>query len=263
MFNKELMLELKGRLEPARQEFARREREWVHKLIHTQIPDDTSLFWLLPSQLVKNLQNVLGPSSEDRIQFFLEYQNRREQNKAAGRTVQISAEPIIKRCLSPDETDIREHGFIPFPYFHPKLKRNVLWTAVKKCLAPMFGDNAKRDAGEWIFTIEHGPWQVLTILAPNSSPWQFQLEHEIRIGMGPLDLRRRLSLHNVLGIGTGWNLVQPGEEENVAILASEYCRFFIAALPQLLDGLDPGIKPEEVMRAETEWKLGHGTAHPK
>jgi len=186
MFNKELMLELKGRLEPARQEFARREREWAHKLIHTQIPDDTSLFWLLPSQLVKNLQNVLGPSSEDRIQFFLEYQDQREQNRVAGRVVQISAEPIIKRCLSPDETDIREHGFIRFPYFRPKLRRNPLWSAVKKHVAPVFGRHAERDDGEWIFRIEYQRWQVLTILVPNKSPWQFELEHEIRIGMGPL-----------------------------------------------------------------------------
>lgn len=257
MATKELMRQLSLRLEPARQQFVQREHDWALTLIHSQIPDDLSLFWQLPSHLVKNLQKVLGPSRENRIRFFLEYQSRHEHRKSAGRTVPVSAEPILKRCSSPNETDVRKYGLTPFPSSE-KLNRRALLVAIRQYVDPVFGSKLDRDPndpGEWVYRSTFEPWEILTIFNFRGTPWQVELNHDIRLGMGDLALRRQVSLHGVLGIGAGWNMAVPGDEESVGILASEYCRFFLAALPELLNGLDPGISRSEVQRTEDEWRL--------
>lgn len=263
MATNELMRQLSQRLDPARQEFGRREREWAFKLIHIQIPDDLSLFWQLPSHFVGNLRKFLSASSEDRLGFFLACHSHRYKHQIAELGVRIpdwkAAEALSKRCYSPSEADVRKFGLIPFPYSSPRLNHRKLLTAVRQHVEPVFGSELNRDPNdpsEWVYRVEFGAWQIFTILDASGSPFQFRLEHDIRLGMGDLGLRRQLSLHGVLGIGAGWDIAVPGEEQSVGILASEYCRFFIAALPRLLDGLEPGISREEIRRAEEEWKQG-------
>lgn len=257
MATNKLMRQLSLKLEPVRREFERREQKWAVKLIHSEIPADTSLFWRLPDYKVKNLQKTLGSRGEDRVRFFLEYHSRLARRKATARTVALSAEPVLRRCSNPSETDVQNHGFIPIPRFSPKLNRRSLLAAMTRHVEPVLAcevDRDPNDPGEWVYRTRFGDWQVLTV-ACTASPWQFHLEHDIRLGKGDLYIRRQISLHGVLGIGAGWNLVQLGEEDSVAQLTAEYCGFFLVALPELLAGLDSGISRKEVREAEREWKV--------
>jgi hypothetical protein len=73
--------------------------------------------------------------------------------------------------------------------------------------------------------------------------------------MSDLELQRQISLHRLFGIGpSGWDLTEPGEEENTADLVGEYCQFMLHFFASLLRGLDPDISREEVIQAEQEWK---------
>lgn len=266
MATKDTMTQLGSRLEPVREEFKSREYRWSLDLIESQIPDDDSLFWRLPFHLLKNLQRVLGPDRNDRTAFFYVihgYRYRQQLERAGIPVPDISGEEtILKQCMGPSEADVRERGLIPFPgtlcTVSPQLNTRLFLRSLNKHLELVFNTKPEWFApGEWVYQHSYGPWFVRTWVFVGRGASQIQLEHDIalgRLGRGrDLDLRAQMSLHGVLAMANIWNLVQAGKEEQMAQLAAEYCGFFRAALPTLLDGLDPGISPKEVSGAEEEW----------
>src|SRR5882762_2978663 len=70
MYSKRLMEELSQRLEPIRDEFSLRLYHWSLSILEQQTSDDASLFWKVPSRVIRNLHQLLL-DDEDPLRFFL------------------------------------------------------------------------------------------------------------------------------------------------------------------------------------------------
>jgi len=255
-----LMRSLSLRLEPARAEFRLRLYRWSLGILDEQALDDSSLFWKVPSRVIRNLHKLFETGEEDRMRFFLIRHACRHQWAIThlGQPTLSPDEvpPLLNRCIDPSGTDVIKNGLLPLSTPVPRLNRRKLHAATKAILAPIFTEKTDpAEPGEWSYETCAGPWKILVRISTSSSDFQVDLEFDVLLGMGDLHLDRQLSLHRAFGIGpSAWDLSEPGDEQGIAELIGEYCRFMVSSLSGLLTDLDPGISRDEVRQAEEEWK---------
>jgi|SRR5579863_1876115 len=261
MVPKDLMDSLNRRLEPVRDHFGLQIYQRSLELVQPQVEDDSSLFWMVPSRVIVNLHRLFKSRAEDRLRFFLIRHACRHRNEIMhlGQSIPSDEEVsfALRRCIDPQGSDVSQIGLLPLSTPVPRLNRRKLRSFTKMKLAPMFEEATDpSEKGEWLYETQSGPWRILARIQTPSSGFQLDLEFDVLLGMGDLSLSRQLSLHQLLGIGPStWDLAEPGEEENLAALVGEYCRFLLDFLTPLLRDLEPGISREEVLLAEREWKL--------
>jgi hypothetical protein len=259
MASKELMRNLSRRLEPTREEFRLRLYHWSIGILEQQVSDDGSLFWKLPSRVIRNLHKLLK-IDDDGLRFFLVRHGCRNRQALSrlGQPVPSHEEEteVMKRCIDPAEPDVRRSGLLPLSTPVSRLNKRKLKSAIRARLSPIFEEKIDHsEPDERSYETRTGAWQIVALVDTGASYSQAEIEFDVRLGMGDLYLERQVSLHRLFGIGpTAWDLARPGDEEGIAHLIEEYCRFMVTALSSLLKELDPGISREEVVQAEEEWK---------
>jgi hypothetical protein len=259
MASKDLMRSLSQRLAPIRDEFNLRLYHWSSGILEQQVASNDSLFWRVPSRVIRNLHQFFRNNIEDRLRFFLI-----SHGCCHHAAVSYLGQPnpsneevlaLMRRCVDPSTSDIRQLGLLPLATPVPRLNQRKLHRATTESLAPLFEemtDSAEPDV--WLYKAWCGPWRFV-IRIYTSQHFQLDLEFDVLLGMGDLYLERQLSLHRLFGIGpSAWDLCKPGEEEKAAGLIKDYCQFMLSSLSGLLADLNPGISKEEVVRAEAEWK---------
>jgi hypothetical protein len=259
MASKDLMRSLSQRLEPTRDEFNSRLYYWSSGILEQQVASNDSLFWRVPSRVIRNLQQFFRNNIEDRLRFVLISHGCCHHATVSylGQPVPSNEEvlALMRRCVDPSASDIHQLGLLPFATHVPRLNQRKLHRAARERLASLveeITDPAEPDV--WLYEARCGPWRFL-IRIYTSPHFQLDLEFDVLLGMGDLYLERQLSLHRLFGIGpSAWDLCKPGQEEKAAGLINDYCQFMLSSLSGLLADLDPGISRDEVMRAETEWK---------
>jgi hypothetical protein len=260
MASKDLMRSLSLRLEPIRAEFKLRLYSWSLGIIEKQILDDSSLFWKVPSRVIRNLRGLFRAGEEDAMRFCLiRHACRHQLAMSHFGWPTLSPEevpPLLNRCIDPPSGDIGKMGLLPLSTPVPRLNRRKLHSATKSILAPILEERTDpADPGEWLYETRIGQWGVVARISVSSSDFQVDPNFDVRLGMGDLHLDRQLSLHRAFGIGpSAWDLCEPGDEEAVAQLIGEYCQFMVSSLSGIVADLDPGISNEEVRQAEDEWK---------
>jgi hypothetical protein len=260
MASKDLMRSLSLRLDPVRAKFRSRLYDWSLGILEQQVLDDFSLFWNAPSRVIVNLHKLFGPGIDDRLRFFLvgHAYSYRLVVPNVQHPVPSNEEVLtfMRRCIDPSKSDIRQNGLLPLSTPVPRLNRRKLHAATKAILAPIFTEKTDpAEPGEWLYETYAGPWKILVRISTSSSDFQVDLEFDVILGMGDLHLDRQLSLHRAFGIGpSAWDLSEPGEEQGIAELIGEYCRFMVSSLSGLLADLEPSISGDEVRQAEEEWK---------
>jgi hypothetical protein len=259
MVSKDLMRSLSQRLEPVRDHFSLQVYQRSLALVRPQVTDDSSLFWIVPSRVITNLHRLLGSQAEDRLRFFLVRHACRHQKVLTHLGQPIPPEEevsrVLRRCIDPQGSDVQS-GLLPLLTPVPRLNRRELHSLTKTKLAPLFEEKTDpSDKSEWLYETQSGPWRILARIQAPAPGFQLDLEIDVLLGMGDLSLSRQLSLHQLLGIGpSAWDLAKLGDEDLVAELAGQHCRFMVDFLSPLLCGLEPGISREEVLQAEREWK---------
>jgi len=259
MATKNLMRILSVRLEPVRAEFRLRLYRWSLGILGYQVLNDSSLFWKVPSRVIRNLHKLFETGEEDRMRFFL-IRHACRHHWAVSHLGQPTLSPdevppLLTQCIDPSRVDVIKKGLLPLSTPVPRLNRRRLHAATKASLAPILEEKTDRaDPREWLYEAFNGPWRILVRIT-GSSDFQVDLEFDVLLGMGDLHLDRQLSLHRVFGIGPStWDLSEPGDEPRIAELIEEYCRFMVSSLSGLLTDMDPGISSDEVRQAEEEWK---------
>jgi hypothetical protein len=259
MASKDLMYSLSRRLEPIRAEFNLRLYHWSSGILEQQVASNDSLFWRVPSRVIRNLHQFFRNNIDDRLHFFLIGHGccHHAAVSSLGQPVPSNEEvlALVRRCADPSASDIRQLGLLPLATPVPRLNRRKLHKATRENLAPLFDemtDPAEPDV--WLYEAGCGPWRL--VLRIYTSPYfQLDLEFDVLLGMGDLYLERQLSLHRLFGIGpSSWDLCNPGEEGKAADLLHAHAQFMVSALSGLLADLNPGISRDEGIRAETEWK---------
>ena len=256
--SKRLMQELSQRLESVRDEFKLRLYHWSLDIIEGQTSADDSLFWKVPSRVIRNLHRFLS-DEQDPLRFFLLCHGYRHRSVLSRLGQAVPSDEglssILRRCIDPSGTDVTQRGLLPLSTPVPRLNRRKLHSAIRLRLAPAFLETTDpSDHREWSFERRIRSWRLVA-RATSSSDSQLDLEFDVILGMGDLSLARQLSLHRLLGIGpSAWDLVVPGEEEKAADLVGEYSEFLASAFSGLLADLVPGVTEEDVRQAESEWK---------
>jgi hypothetical protein len=119
MASKDLMRNLSTRLEPIRDEFNRRVYDWSLAMLEEQVSSEDSLFWNVPSRVIRNLGQLFRAEPEDRLRFFLIRHACRHQIaiKQLGQLASPDQEilPLMKRCIDPSASDVLEKGLCRFP----------------------------------------------------------------------------------------------------------------------------------------------------
>lgn len=260
MASKDLMRNLSARLEPIREEFTLRLYHWSLGILEQQVSDDVSLFWRLPSRIIRNLHQLVEADGENGLRFFLIRHGCRNRSALSrlGQLVPSDEEEtaLMNRCIDPPERDVRRSGLLPLSTPVSRLNKDKLKSAIRARLRPISEENLDpSEPYEPTYATHAGPWQIITMIDMRAPYSQAQLDFDIRLGMGDLSLARQISLHALFGIAqSAWDLAKPGDEEEIARMIEEHCRFMVPALSNLLVDLDPGISRQEVVQAEEEWK---------
>jgi hypothetical protein len=254
------MRSLSRRLEPVRVEFGLRLYHWSLRVLEQQVCDDSSLFWRVPSRVIRNLHQLFSGDEDDPLRFFLIRHACRYQGALMHLGQPIPSDEgmsqLLRRCIDPSGSDVSRRGLLPLSTAVPRLNRRTLHAALGARLVPVFEEKTDQsDRGEWLFEARTGPWIFVARYSTSISLFQIDLEFDVVLGMGDLSLSRQLSLHRLFGIGpSAWDLARPGEEEATAALINEHSRFMLTSLSTLLEDLDPSITKEEVLQAENEWR---------
>ena len=260
MVSKDLMRSLSLRLDLVRAEFRLRLYNWSLGIIEKQILENSSLFWNVPSRVIRNLRELLSADVDDRLRFFFVSHAYSYRLVLPGLQQPIPSNEevmaVMRRCVAPPQLDVTQNGFLPLSTPVSRLNRRKLHSATKSILAPILEERTDpADPGEWLYETCIGQWRVVARISVSSSDFQVDPNFDVRLGMGDLHLDRQLSLHRAVGIGpSAWDLCEPGDEEAVAQLIGEYCQFMVTSLAGLLVDLDAGISSEEVQQAEDDWK---------
>ncbi len=263
MASRELILNLNARLEPIREKFELYLYRWSVGIVEQQISDEASLFWKVPSRMIKNLHQLLKIENANDLRFFLILHGCRHQKALLrlGQEVPSHEEEVavLKRCIDPAESDVRRNGLLPFSAPIMRLNKRTLNSAIRARLSRFLKEDFDPSLpNERAYEARSGAWQIVARIDTRASYSQVEIEIDIRLGMGPLSLVRQVSLHGLFGIGpTAWDLAKPGDEEEIARLVEEYCQFMVPALSSQVKELDPEISMEEVAQAEQEWMLWH------
>lgn len=253
MATDELIKDIKRRLEPATKELNSRLCVWSESILQEQALDDESLFWRIPCQLIKNLQRLLGPDPDRRLDFFRTCHRSRYRDVLGDIPQSVVEETLTltRRCNGPSMADVQEFGLLPFQ-LHLKLQRRKLLQCVGKEIG---GPKLELSApGEYVQSVACGPWTIETAFCLRPRNFQLQLSHDVRISPGGPYIDRWLSLHGVLGVFvTAWDMALPGDEEIVAQQVGKYNRFMVGNLCKLLDRIHPAVSRSEVEEAVQEW----------
>jgi hypothetical protein len=250
---------LSTRLEPVRAKFGLHVYHWSVGILEQQISNDNSLFWKVPSRVIRNLHQLSKTESGYDLRFFLIRHGCYHQRALSqlGQQVPSDDEAIaaLKRCVDPSELDARRNGLLAFATPIRRLNKRTLNSAIRARLSRFLNEDFDPSLpNERTYEARSGPWQIIAQIDTRASYAQVEVEFDIRLGMGPLSLARQVSLHRLFGIGpSAWDLAKPGDEEEIARLVEEYCQFMVAALSSLVKELDPEISMEEVAHAEQEW----------
>jgi hypothetical protein len=259
MASRDLMLNLNTRLEPIREKFGFHLYRWSAGILEQQALDEASLFWKVPSRMIRNLHQLLKIENANDLRFFLILHGCHHQRVLSqlGQEIPSHEEEVamLKRCIDPPEQDVRRSGLLPLSAPMSRLNKRKLNSAIRARLSRFFNEDFDPSLpNERDYEARNGAWQIIARIDTRASCSQVEIEFDIRLGMGPLSLARQVSLHGVFGIGpSGWDLAKPGDEEEIAQLVEEYCQFMVPALSSLVKELDPGISIEEVSKAEQEW----------
>jgi hypothetical protein len=259
MGSKDRMRSLSERLEPIRNDFKLRLYQKSLPKIEQQVCDDFSLFWSAPSRVISNLHRLFENQTEDQLRFFLIRHACAHRRSLSHLGLAIppvdELEPLVWRCIDPNGSDAEVHGLLPLSTPVPRLGRRKLHRAIKSNLLPEFQESTDpADPSKWLYEATIGPWRIAQQIATSSDHFQVEFNFDVLLGMGDLWLDRQLSLHRLFGVGpSAWDLVEPGQEDDIACLAGEYGRFMLGFFSEALKDLDPGISAQEVAQAEQEW----------
>jgi hypothetical protein len=191
MASKDLMLSLSRCLEPIRDEFNLRLYEWSLAILEQQVSSEDSLFWKVPSRVIKNLHRFFRTGIEDRLRFFLISHGCCHHSVASrlGQPIPSNEEvlALMRRCIDPAESDVRQMGLLPLATPVPRMNRRKLHAATREELAPLFEETTDpADPGESLYEASQGPWRVVVRIRSSTSHSQVDLEFDVLLGMGDL-----------------------------------------------------------------------------
>lgn len=254
--------QLQGRLKPAKDRFAINAYRFASQELEREKAAGLPILDLISSQLSHNYRILLLSMSPDRREAALNdalIWRHRDALALLGEKVPAARpsylEVLFDLCLQPPDAEAAEHGYLR-PWDMPKTKLNkaALWKALKPEMARITGDSGEPiSGGERWYRTHFGQWTVTTYLDAGGKGGGIRLSHDIWTDRH-LDLRRQISILNLLGFPFRAEWTQPGagEEERVATCAAMVCERLIGFLSQLLEGVIHNISPDELKQYEAE-----------
>ena len=117
-----------------------------------------------------------------------------------------------------------------------RVPKTLIRRALKRDLIAVLGQPERAEGSEWRHRTELGKWTVVTTVDTGGSSRQFEIGHTVSSGGHGLFWTSPTHWWG-LGMQTVWDRVALADLDGATGAAAALCRYFIQALPQVLQGL--------------------------